>query len=286
MYAQRRIVPWLWLLPAGAILIPFFVIPILVTFRNSFYFDDPMGMMVPAFTAANYVKVLSDPYYLGVFGHTLISAGAIALAALVIAYPFAWLLARSPPATRAFWLWAVYLPVYVSVIMRVFGWIVIISDSGLVNDALLRLGLIAHPIRMINEITGLMIGLLHRYLPLMILPLMTALQKIDEPVLRASANLGGGRWFTWWRVVMPVSLPGAVAGVQLVVAGVLSDYVLPMLMGSPRFQLLAPAIYYEATTNASWALSGAMATIVIVAVALFLLGANLVLRRMAPWASL
>jgi putative spermidine/putrescine transport system permease protein len=274
MAGGGRIVPWLWLLPSGAILIPFFLIPIVVTIRNSFDLDDPMGMLVPALVFVNYAKVLSDPYYLGVFGHTLISAAVVALAALVIAYPFAWLLARATPTARALLLWAVYLPVYVSVIMRVFGWIVIISDSGLINEALLRLKIIDHPIEMINEISGLMIGLLHRYLPLMILPLMTSLQKIDESVLRASANLGGTRWFTWSRVVMPMSLPGAIAGV------------LPMLMGSPRFQLLAPAIYYEATTNASWALSGAMATVVIAAVALFLLTANLFLRRMAPWASL
>lgn len=286
MQLRNRMAPWLWLTPAGALLIPFFLIPILITVRNSVYHDDPMGLLVPAFTWVNYAKVLSDSYYLGVFSNTLIAAAGVSLAALVVSYPFAWLLARSSGSSRGFLLWAVYLPIYVSVIMRVFGWMVFIADSGMLNQLLMRVGVVDHPVRMINEVSGMTIGLFHRYLPLMILPLVTSLQKVDDSMLRASANLGGGQWFTWWRVVMPISLPGAVAGTQLVFAGVLSDYVIPSLMGTTKVQLLAPAIYYEATTNASWALSGAMATIVLAAVASFLLIANLILKRVAPWASI
>ena len=286
MQLRNRMVPWLWLAPAGALMIPFFIIPILITARNSVYVDDPMGFLKPAFTLANYAKVLTDSYYIGVFGNTLLAAFVVSLITLVISYPFAWLLARSGGSSRGFLLWVVYLPIYVSVIMRVFGWMVIIADSGLLNQTLMKIGLSEQPIRMINEVSGMTLGMIHRYLPLMILPLMTSLQKVDDSILRASANLGGGQWFTWWRVVMPISLPGAVAGTQLVFAGVLSDYVIPTLMGSTKFQLLAPAIYYEATTNAAWALSGAMATIVIVAVAAFLIIANLILKRIAPWASI
>lgn len=286
MQMRTRMAPWLWLTPAGALMIPFFVIPILIIARNSVYRDDPMGLLVPAFTAANYAKVLSDPYYLITFGNTLGAAVVVTLITLVVSYPFAWLLARATGSSRGFLLWVVYLPIYVSVIMRVFGWMVIIADSGMINQVLLKLGVVSQPIRMINEVSGMTIGMIHRYLPLMILPLMTSLQKVDDSVLRASANLGGGHWFTWWRVVMPISLPGAVAGIQLVFAGVLSDYVIPSLMGTTKFQLLAPAIYYEATTNAAWALSGAMATLVIGVVALFLVVANLILKRVAPWASI
>jgi len=286
MQWRTRMAPWFWLTPAGALLIPFFVIPVLITARNSVYRDDPMGFLVPAFTFAGYARVLSDSYYLGVFGHTLVAAAIVSLVTLLVAYPFAWLLARSSGSSRGFLLWVVYLPIYVSVIMRVFGWMVVIADSGMVNQGLLKMGLIHHPVRMINEISGMIIGMIHRYLPLMILPLMTSLQKVDDSIMRASSNLGGGQWFTWWRVVMPISLPGAVAGTQLVFAGVLSDYVIPTLLGTTKFQLLAPAIYYEATTNAAWALSGAMATIVIVAVAAFLITANLILKRVAPWASI
>ncbi len=286
MLLRTRMAPWMWLAPAGALMIPFFIIPILITARNSVYIDDPMGFLKPGFTFVNYAKVLTDTYYLTVFGNTLMAAAGVTVIVLVVSYPFAWLLARATGSSRGFLLWVVYLPIYVSVIMRVFGWLVITADSGMLNQMMMKLGLTDHPIRIINEVSGMMLGMIHRYLPLMILPLMTSLQKVDDPILRASANLGGGQWFTWWRVVMPISLPGAVAGTQLVFAGVLSDYVIPTLMGTTKFQLLAPAIYYEATTNAAWALSGAMATIVIVAVAAFLIIANAILKRVAPWASI
>jgi putative spermidine/putrescine transport system permease protein len=282
----RTFAPWIWLAPAGALLIPFFVMPIAILVRNSVYRDSPNGFVIPDFTLANYARVLSDTYYLQVFANTLISAVGIALLALVISYPFAWLLAQATRGSRAFLVWAVYLPIYASVIMRVFGWMVIIADSGMVNQALLAVGAIAAPIRMMNEAEGMAIGLLHRYLPLMIIPLATALAKVDSSLLRASANLGGGWWFTWRRVVLPISIPGAVAGTQLVFAAVLSDYVIPAMMGSTRFQMLAPAIFYEATTNASWALSGAIGSLVLLSVILFLLIMNLIVRRFAPWAGL
>jgi ABC-type spermidine/putrescine transport system permease subunit I len=282
----RRLAPLIWLAPAAALLIPFFVLPIALLLRDSFYRDDPLKLLVPDFTFANYARVLSDPYYLQVFGNTLVAAVGIAVLALLIAYPFAWLMAHATRGGAAFLVWAVYLPIYASVIMRVFGWMVIIADSGMINRMLLGAGLIASPIHMMNEAAGMSIGLLHRYLPLMIIPLATALAKVDAPLLRASANLGAGWWLTWRRVVLPISLPGAVAGTQLVFAAVLSDYVIPVMLGSPRYQMLAPAVYYEATTNASWALAGAIGSLVLLLVVLFLVGMNLIARRFAPWAGL
>ncbi|MBV8165415.1 MAG: ABC transporter permease subunit [Alphaproteobacteria bacterium] len=280
----RAVAPWLWLTPAGALLIPFFAIPLAVTIRNSVYRDDPTSFMVPDATLANYVKLLSDPYYLGVFANTLGVAALVSAIALAIAYPFAQLMARVSTRVRAMLFWAVFLPLYVSIIMRVFGWIVIIADSGMLNQMLLGLGLIREPVRLLYEFEGMTLGILHRYLPLMIVPLVTSLRKVDVTLLKASANLGATGWFTWRRIVLPVSLPGAVAGVQLVFAGVLSDYVIPSLMGSTKYQLVAPAIYYEAVTNGSWALAGAMATLVLGTVASFLAAANLLMRRFAPWA--
>lgn len=282
----RRLAPLIWLSPAAALLIPFFVMPIAVLFRNSFYRDDPLKLLVPDFTLANYAKVLGDPYYLQVFGNTMIAAVGIALLALAIAYPFSWLMAQSRSRSRAFLLWVIYLPIYASVIMRVFGWTVILADSGMINHILLEAGLITAPLRIMNEADGMSIGLLHRYLPLMIIPLATAMAKIEAPLLRASANLGAGWWETWRRVVLPISIPGAVAGTQLVFAAVLSDYVIPVMMGSTHYQMLAPAVYYEASTNASWALAGAMGSVVLLLVVLFLLGMNLIVRRFAPWAGL
>jgi ABC-type spermidine/putrescine transport system permease subunit I len=261
------------------------MLPLGIVVRNSVFRDDPNGFMVADFTAANYVRVLTDAYYLHVFINTLVVAGLVTTLALVIAYPFALLIVRASDRARSLLLWAVYMPLYVSVIMRAFGWTIILADSGLINRMLLAIGIIHAPLRILFEFEGMTLGILHRYLPLMIIPLVAALQKIDVSLNRASSNLGASRWLTWRRVTVPMSLPGIVAGVQLVFAGVLSDYALPALIGSTQFQLTAPAIYYEAVTNSSWALAGAMATLVLGIVALLLVVMNLMLKRFAPWAS-
>ncbi|HRF07032.1 MAG TPA: ABC transporter permease [Xanthobacteraceae bacterium] len=282
---RKSFAPWLWLFPAGALLIPFFVLPLAIVVRNSFYIDDPMGLLVPAFTGANYYKVVTDSYYVSVFTNTLTVAALSTVATLLIGYPFAQLIVRLTGFNASLMLWCVYVPLYVSVIMRAFGWTIILADSGIVNETLLALGIIKQPIRMLFEVEGMTIGIIHRYLPLMLIPLIAALQKIDGDLYKASANLGASGWSTWMRVTVPISLPGIVAGSQLVFAGVLSDYAMPALMGSTKFQLAAPAIYYEAVTNTAWALAGAMATLVLFIVALFLFVMNVTLKRVAPWAS-
>lgn len=281
----RRYAPWLWFLPAGALIIPFFILPLLIVARNSVYLDDPMRFIVPDFTLANYIKVLSDQYYLKVFGNTLLVAAVVSILALAISFPFALFVARASQRSRMLLLWVVYLPLYVSVIMRVFGWMVITADSGLINTALRALHLIDQPIRLLYEVEGMTLGMLHRYLPLMIVPLVTAMRKLDDELLKASANLGASRGYTLRRIILPLSVPGIVGGTQLVFAGVLSDYVLPSLMGTTRFPMVAPAIFYEAATNGAWATAGAMGTLVLATVALFLLGANRMLKRWAPWST-
>jgi ABC-type spermidine/putrescine transport system permease subunit I len=212
-------------------------------------------------------------------------ATGVTIATLLIAYPFARLVVRLTGFSATLMLWCVYIPLYVSVIMRAFGWTIILADSGLVNEMLLGMGFIKQPIRILFEVEGMTISIIHRYLPLMIIPLIAALQKIDDNLEKASENLGASRALTWFRVTLPLSLPGIVGGSQLVFAGVLSDYAMPALMGSTKFQLAAPAIYYEAITNSSWALAGAMATLVLGIVALFLIVMNILLKRLAPWAS-
>jgi len=278
-----RYAPWLWLLPAGALLIPFFLIPLGVVVRDSVYREDPVRFLLPDFTFASYARVLGDRYYLAVFGNTLLIALVISVTALIIALPFAQYVARRTGRQRALLLWIIYLPLYVSVIMRAFGWMVITADSGLINNALMSLGLIGQPIKLLYEVEGMTLAMLHRYLPLMIIPIVTTLQQLDGDLLKASANLGGSRWYGWRRIVLPMAIPGMVAGTQLVFAGVLSDYVLPSLTGTTRFAMVAPVIFYEAATNSAWATASAMGTLVLAVVALFLIISSLAVRRLMPW---
>ncbi|CAN5338012.1 ABC transporter permease [soil metagenome] len=278
-----RYAPWLWLLPTGALLIPFFSIPLCIVVRDSFYREDPVRFVIPDFTFASYARVLGDRYYLTVFGNTILIALIVSVAALIIAVPFAQYVARSTGKQRALLLWVIYLPLYVSVIMRAFGWMVITADSGLINSTLMSLKLISQPMKLLYEVEGMTLAMLHRYLPLMVIPIVASLQKLDRDLLKASANLGGSRWYGWRRIVLPMAIPGMVAGCQLVFAGVLSDYVLPSLTGTTRFPMVAPVIFYEAATNGAWATASAMGTLVLAVVALFLVVSSLAVRRLMPW---
>lgn len=253
--------------------------------RNSLGRDAPAGGIVPDWTWANYLTIATDPYYASVFGNTALVATGVGLASLLVGFPFAYFLVRWSGRWRNLLLWVVYTPLVVSVVVRVFGWMAITADAGLVNSLLLGAGLLDAPLKMLYEVSGMAIGMLHRYLPLMILPLVNALTRIDPSLLAASAGLGAGGLRTLGRVVLPLSIPGAVAGFQLVFASVLSDYVLPHLMGTTRFRLLAPAIFDEAVSNLAWATAAAIGITMLAMVAALVALANAAMRRVAPWAA-
>ena len=284
LFLQQQRFAWFLLIPVLTILIPLFLFPLAVLLRNSFNWDEPGAMMVEDFTIANYARILTDTYYASLFGNSILVAVGVALLTLVIGYPFAYFLVKWAGKRRNLLLWIIYTPLIVSVITRVFGWMIITADSGLINNLLQATGLSDGPVHILFDVSGMVIGMVHRYLPLMILPLANSIAKIDMRILLASTSLGAGSLATFSRVVIPLSLPGIIAGLQLVIAVVLSDFVLPILLGTPRFRMLAPAIYDEAIANVRWANSATMAILMVAVVVLILLSMNLILRRTAPWA--
>ena len=284
LFRRQQRYAWLLLVPVLTILVPLFLFPLAVLLRNSLNWDDPSAIMVADFSFANYARILTDGYYASLFGNSMLIAIGVAVITLVIGYPFAYYLVRWAGERRNLLLWIIYTPLIVSVITRVFGWMIITADSGLINTVLIALGVTEGPVHILFEVSGMVIGMVHRYLPLMILPLANSIAKIDVRILLASTSLGAGSAATFARVIVPLSLPGIFAGLQLVIAVVLSDFVLPTLLGTTRFRMLAPAIYDEAIANVRWANSAAMAILMVALVVLVLLSMNLVLRRAAPWA--
>lgn len=275
--------PYFLILPVLLVVVPFFLLPLGVLVRNSLSRDDPLLLLVSDWTFGSYVNILGDSYYAGIFVNSLSSAFLVAAITLVLAYPLAWYLVRQRGWKLAAMMWCVYLSLIVSVITRVYGWMVITADSGVINSLLQWAEITEGPVRILFDRTGMMIGMVHRYLPLMILPLYSALKELDQRVLSASFTLGASKTQTFMRVTLPLSLPSIFVGIQLTVAVVLSDYVLPLLLGSTRFPMVAPAIYDEAVTMVRWASAAAMAVLTILAVALVILGTNLLLRWLAPW---
>lgn len=274
---------YLLLAPALLIIVPFFLLPLAVLVRNSLSRDDPKLILVDDVSLGNYVRILTDWYYGSLFVNSLATAAAVALITLIIGYPFAYYLVRWAGKRTSLLMWIVYTPIIISVITRVFGWMVITADTGLINALLMRLGMVEGPLHILFGFAGMLIGMVHRYLPLMILPLVNAIGRIDTRVVVASESLGASASDTFWRITLPLSLPGIVVGIQLTVAVVLSDYVLPTLLGTTRFRMIAPAIYDEAISMVRWASAATMAIVTIAVVALVLIGMNLLMRRLAPW---
>ena len=275
--------PFLLLLPAACLLLPFFVLPLGILLRNSVYRDVDAGLMVPDFTLVNYAKVLSDSFYLSTYLNTFGIALVVSSLTLALGYPFAYFLARYANRSRVILIWLIYTPLTVSIIARSFGWIVITADTGVLNNILLALGATTEPVRILYEVEGMTIGMVHRYLPLMVLPLVNSLSKIDSNLYRAGRVLGASNARMFWNITLPLSIPGILAGTQLVLAGVLSDFVLPTLLGTTRFRMLAPAIYEEAVGRFSWANASAMTMTMVALMFGVLLAAAVVVRRLAPW---
>ena len=230
-------------------------------------------------------KFFLDPFYWGIVGNTLqLALGATAVA-LLIGYPTAYALTkvRSQKLLIAAYL-IIFSPLLVSVVVRVYGWLLLLSDTGVINQTLLAVGLIDEPIRMIFNNTGVIIALVHILLPFMIFPILSVLLQFDHAQREAANDLGAGRVRTFLRVVLPMSLPGVVAGAQIVFTLAISSFVTPAILGGGKVQVLSRHIWFN-VVDVNWPLAAveaiALLVLALAALAVFDLAARS-LRSMRP----
>ncbi len=230
-----------------------------------------------------YFAIVSEPYYLSVYANTLSVAVGVTIVTLILGFPLAYFLVRWAGRWLPLLLWILYLPIIVSVVVRVFGWMVITADHGVLNQALAGLGLISRPIRLLYEVEAMTLAMTHRYLPLMILPLVNAIGKIDLSLDRAASDLGAGRLRVMWTITVPLAIPGIFVGSQLVFASVLSDFVMPSLLGTTRFPMMAPAIFEQSIQLMNWVNAAAIASVLLIFVVVYLTLSTVIYRRLTPW---
>jgi putative spermidine/putrescine transport system permease protein len=175
---------------------------------------------------------------------------------------------RAPPRLRAVLLFVVVLPIVTSVVVRTFAWIVILGRNGIVNETILALGLAAAPLRLLFSETGVVIVLAQVQLPLMVLPLMTTLQRIDPNLASASAALGAGAWRTFFKVILPLSLPGILAGTILTYSACVTAFVTQSLIGGSRLLYMPMMIFQQAMDLQNWPFAAAVSVIFMVSVLL------------------
>lgn len=262
---------WGLLLPGLALLFFFFALPYANMLYISFLTRDFVEPYVHVFTLDNYERVVTDPFNWEIIGSTFWYGLVTAFVTLVLAYPVAYFMARSPGRRKGVLLAMVLAPLLVGVVIRSYGWMILLADTGLVNQFLEWVGIGRQ--RLMYNMTGVWIGLIHVYLPYMIISLMNALTNVDPELEKASRSLGASPWTTFWRVVWPLSLPGVAAGSVLVFVLTVSAYVIPSLLGGYNV-LTAPLLIVQAVMDLfNWPLGSALAMVLFAvtvgAVALF-----------------
>ena len=261
--------------PYGLYLLVFLVLPFANVALLSVYLHSPTKIAIAEFTTANYSK-LWELYYANLFFRTLRLSLAVTVVCVALGYPLAYLLARARPRIMTLGLFLLIMPLMVSTVIRVFGWVVILGNEGLINQALRRLGA-GDGVRLLHTEGAVIVGLAQQSMPFMVLPIMASIERISPSLEEAARNLGAswGQMFT--RTILPLSMPGLLSGALLVFSVSMSAFVTPALMGGRRSRMVGQQIYEEVLSAYNWP-GAASLTIVL---ALLMLG----LVGLALWAS-
>ncbi len=272
-WSGKRLVvsaPYLWL-------ILFFLVPFLIVLKISFAEFSPLGR--PPFEPllrwadgslqelklvfGSYTYLFNEPLYVSAWLYSVKVALISTLLCLLIAYPMAYAIAQAKPSTRNLLLMLVILPFWTSFLLRVYAWIGILKTDGVLNQALMGLGLIQEPLAMMNTNFAVYIGIVYSYLPFMILPLYSNLEKHDRTLLEAAQDLGSGPIRSFLRITLPLSMPGVIAGSLLVFIPAVGEYVIPSLLGSSDQLMIASLLSDEFFRNRDWPRASAVAIVML-----------------------
>ena len=266
-------VPYVWLLV-------FFLIPFLIVFKISLsdvataippyvpIFDLSAGWEAfkeswNALDFENYSFIASDELYTSAYWSSVKIAAVATFLMLLIAYPLAYGMARAPKEWQPTLMMLVILPFWTSFLIRVYAWIGILKNEGLLNMLLMNLGIISEPLDIMNTTTAVYIGIVYSYLPFMVLPLYASLEKIDGRLLEAAEDLGSPPWKAFWQVTFPLSIPGIVAGCFLVFIPAVGEFVIPDLLGGSDTLMIGKTLWNEFFNNRDWPVSSAVAVVLL-----------------------
>ena len=269
-----------WLLSGPGLLLFFvmLILPLGMTLVLSFnVYDSATGPETGTFTLQNYWSVLSDSYFYGIFWRTFWISGLVTLICMVIGVPEAYVLSRMRSPWRSIMLLVVLAPLLISVVVRTFGWSLLLGSEGLVNHALQALGV--GKLRLLYSNTAVVIALVHVMLPYMVIPVWTSLQKLDRSVENAALSLKASRATTLRRIVLPQIMPGILSGSLIVFGLAASSFAIPGLLGGRRLKMVATLIYDQYLSALNWPLGAAIALILLLANLVIMLSWNRLLER-------
>ena len=277
-------VPYLWMLV-------FFAIPFLIVLKISF---SKLAIAMPPYTPvlefvdnavslklnlSNYINLFTDSLYIQAYLSSIKIAAISTFLALLIGYPMAYVIARLPPSTRSIAMMLVILPSWTSFLIRVYAWIGILKPNGLLNDVLMGLHLISEPLQISNTPTAAYIGIVYCYLPFMVLPLYTNLVKHDNRLLEAAYDLGAKPWKAFFKITLPLSKAGIIAGCMLVMIPAVGEFVIPELLGGPDTLMIGRVLWNEFFNNRDWPTASAVAIVMLLLLMIPILIFNRVQQR-------
>ncbi|MBN9258670.1 MULTISPECIES: ABC transporter permease subunit [unclassified Mesorhizobium] len=267
------IVPYLWLLF-------FFLVPFVIVFKISL---SQSAISMPPYTPVldfssgwsgfvgklkqlsfdNYLWLTQDALYFKAYLSSVVIAGISTILTLLVGYPIAYGMARAPATIRPTLLMLVILPFWTSFLIRVYAWIGILKPEGLLNQLLLSLHVISEPLVILNTYTAIFIGIVYSYLPFMVLPLYSSLEKMDYSLIEAAKDLGCPPTSAFWKITFPLSLPGVIAGCLLVFIPAVGEFVIPDLLGGSQTLMIGRTLWNEFFSNRDWPVSSAVAVILL-----------------------
>ena len=274
--ASRAVIalPYIWL---GL----FFLIPFFIVFKISlsqvamaipaydprFFWSDELSVMwqkFQQFSFENYIWLTQDSLYYKAYLSSVKIAGVSTFLALLIGFPLAYGMARAPLTLRPTLLMLVILPFWTSFLIRVYAWIAILKPEGLLNQFLMGLNIIDTPLTILNTDTAIYIGIVYSYLPFMVLPIYSALEKMDHSLIEAAQDLGCTPLKAFWKITFPLALPGVIAGSMLVFIPAIGEFVIPDLLGGSSTLMIGKTLWSEFFSNRDWPVSAAVAVVLLV----------------------
>ena len=258
------------LAPFFLLLLVVFILPLLTLLHESLF--------VPSFTGEHYERVFAEPVYARVMWRTLRIAVFVTAAALLLGYPLAYVMSRSKGLALALMAAAVLLPLWTSVLVRTYAWMVLLQRNGLVNQALTGLGIVDAPIRLLYTEGADVLAMSHVLLPVMVLPIYSALKGIPDDYPRAALMLGASGWSAFREVVWPLSLPGVASGCLMVFLLALGFFVTPALIGGPQQMMIATLVSQQVRELLNWPFAGALVGVLLAFVLALTLAFNRAIR--------
>jgi putrescine transport system permease protein len=267
MFWQRvaTAVPYLWLLVF--FLAPFAII-LKISFADPVIAQPPFTPLldengVPRITVDNYIFLLTDKLYIVTYLKSMFMAAVATVLCLLLGFPMAYAIARSDASTRNILLLLIILPFWISFLLRVYAWMGLLNNYGVVNNLLLWLGLIDRPLQLIYTDLAIYIGLVYSYLPFMVLPLYATLERMDPDLVEASQDLGASPSQAFRDVTWPLARPGVIAGCLLVFIPAMGEYVIPYLLGGPESLMIGRVLFDEFFVNRDWPLASSVAIVLL-----------------------